>query len=230
MATRKTTTKSVKKEKKTSSAVKGDMLYSKNSKEKNIFQKRIIKNKYILVGILIIIIGFLLYYFKGVFVVAMVNGQPISRLALIQELNKQYGKQMLNNLVTQTLIMQEARKQNITVTDQEINSELKKIEDNLSKQGQSLDQALLLQGMTKDDLINNIRTQLTVSKILEKDIKVSDKEINDYISQNKETLPTSQNPDQIRQSVKQQLTQNKLVQKYQSWIANIEKNAKISYF
>ena len=41
-----------------------------------------------LIIIVLITLGFL---FKGLFVVALVNGQPITRLSLIQELEKQGG-------------------------------------------------------------------------------------------------------------------------------------------
>ena len=90
----------------------------------------------------ILLLAGLLYAFRSLFVAAMVNGQPISRVSLVRELEKQNGKQALNSLVTKTLIYQEARKQNVSVSDDEINGEMKKIEDNLQQQGQRLDQHL----------------------------------------------------------------------------------------
>src|SRR5688572_16109970 len=48
-----------------------------------------------------------LYFLRGVFVAATVNGKPISRLALVKELEKQNGKETLNSLVTKELIFQE---------------------------------------------------------------------------------------------------------------------------
>ena len=44
--------------------------------------------------ITIILIG-LLYYNRSLFIVALVNGQPISRIAVVQELEKRNGKQAL---------------------------------------------------------------------------------------------------------------------------------------
>ncbi len=63
---------------------------------------------FILAGV--IIAAALLYYFRSAFVAATVNGQPISRLSLVRELEKQGGKQAMDSLITKTLIDQEAKK------------------------------------------------------------------------------------------------------------------------
>ena len=85
----------------------------------------------ILIGLIIIalvVVGFLL---KGLFVAAMVNGQPIFRFTVINELEKQGGSQALSALVNQTLILQEAKKKNIQVTQEEIDNSVKQIEDSV---------------------------------------------------------------------------------------------------
>ena len=187
--------------------------------------------KSLVVGIVTVIcIAFLLYYFRGIFIAAVVNGEPIYRVQVISELEKQGGKQVLDSLVTEKLILGEAKKKNISVSQEEIASELKKIEDNLSKQGQSIDQVLSLQGMTRESLSQRIRIQKIIEKIVGKDIQVTDKEIDDYLEKNKDTLPEGQKPEELRVTVKQQLTQQKLGQKVQSWIADLQKNAKTLYF
>jgi len=144
-----------------------------------------VRKSFIFFIALIIIIGGLLYYFRGLFVAAVVNGQPISRLTVIHETEKQSGKQALNTLVRNTLIEQEAQKEHVTVSDQEVNDELKTVESNLSKQGQKLDQVLAMQGMTRDDLRKLVTLDKLVQKMVGKDIKISDKEVNDYINKNK---------------------------------------------
>jgi len=221
--------KPVKKKEKIAVLKEENFVQQLSSKKNSLSPKKSIK-KYVLISLVLIIAVFLLYYFKGLFITAVVNGEPISRIALIQELEKQYGKQTLSSLVTKTLILQEAKKQNVSVSNQDIDSEIKKIEDNLSKQGQTLDQALLFQGMTKENLIDQIKTQKLIEKMLGKDIKISNKEIDDYIEQNKENLPADKSGEEMKTLAKQQLTQKKLVEKYQSWIGNLQKNAKISYF
>lgn len=52
--------------------------------------------------------------------VAVVNGEPISRDVFVQRLIADYGIQVLRNLISLTLVEQEAKKRGITVSDQEI--------------------------------------------------------------------------------------------------------------
>lgn len=172
----------------------------------------------------------LLFYFRGLFIAAVVNGQPISRLSVVRETEKQAGKQTINNLVRNSLIEQEARKQNVTVTDKEIDDEIKKVEGTLSKQGQKIDQVLAMQGLTREDLRKLIRLDKLVSKMVGKDVKVGDKEIDDYIEKNRESLPQDQTEEQLRKSVSDTLRQQKLNQNVQSWLADLQKKAKIQYF
>ena len=70
--------------------------------------------------VVILIVATLIFAFRSFIVAASVNGQPITRLAVVKEAEKQGGKQVLESLVTNTLIEQEARKQKVTVTDIEI--------------------------------------------------------------------------------------------------------------
>lgn len=179
-----------------------------------------------LVIVVLLILGFLL---KGLFVAALVNGQPILRLSVIEELEKQGGKQTLASLVNQTLILQEARRKNVEVAQKEIDAEAKKIEEDLKKQGQNLDTALLMQGLTRKDFLMQLKLRSLVEKLLADQIEVMDKEVADYIEKNKETLPTNLKEDEINKGVRNQLKQQKLATKSQEWLANLTKNAQINY-
>lgn len=191
--------------------------------------KGLIKSKLFIPLIIVILIaaGFFL---KGLFVAALVNGQPISRLALIQELEKQNGKQALSAIVNQTLIMQEAKKKNVIVSEKEIDESAKEIEESLKKQGQNLDQALSMQGLTKRDFREQLRLRKLVEKLLVDKIKVTDKEVDEYIEKNKETIPADLKSEDVKNGVRQQLQQQKLATESQTWLDQLNKSAKINYF
>ena len=57
-------------------------------------------------------------------VVAVVNGQSISREQLAQEAVRRYGKEVVENLVNKHLILQACQQQQVTVTAQEIEMEI----------------------------------------------------------------------------------------------------------
>ena len=162
-------------------------------------------------------------------IVATVNGESINRLTLINQLEKQAGKKVLEGLVTNTLILQEAKSKNITVSNDEVSSEIKNIDDNLKKQGQSLDQALMLQGLTMDVVREQVKTSLIVRKLLAGKISVSDKDISDYIDKNKESIPKDSDLEDTKKQARQQLEQHKFQEKYQELIKSLQDKAKINY-
>jgi len=123
-------------------------------------------NKKTLIALLVVFVliagGLLL---KKELVVATVNGQPIFRLTLIREMEKNSGKQVLEGLIGKTLILQEAKKQNVSIGQEEINQEMAKIEENFKNQGHDLNQLLAFQGMTRTDLEEQIQLQKTAEKL-----------------------------------------------------------------
>jgi parvulin-like peptidyl-prolyl isomerase len=171
----------------------------------------------------------LAFFFRSLFIVAIVNGQPITRLAYINELEQTAGKQAMNSLVTKTLILQEAKKNNVTVSQKEVDDQIKTIQDNLAKQGQQLDSVLALQGMTQASLREQIYLQKLVEKMVGKNITVSDKEIADYIDKNKDSLPQNTSEADLKKQVHDQLYQQKLNDKVQTWIQGLQQKAKVSY-
>lgn len=189
-----------------------------------------VRKTYLLAALSFILLGLFLYAFRSWIVAAVVNGQPISRLAVIKEAEKQSGKQALNTLVRNALIEQEAKKKNITVSDKEVNDEIKKVETTLTKQGQKLDDVLAQQGMTRDDLKKLIRLDKMVSKMVEKDVKVSDKDVQNYIDKNKDILPQGQKEDELKKTVKERLKQQQLSQKVQEWLEKLQSQASITKF
>ncbi|HVA96306.1 MAG TPA: SurA N-terminal domain-containing protein [Candidatus Acidoferrales bacterium] len=188
-----------------------------------------LRKPYVILIIVIVLLAAALYYFRGLFVAAVVNGQPISRLAVVQQAEKQSGKQTLDTLVRDALIEQEAKKENVSVSDKEVTDEISTLQNNLKKQGQSLDQVLSAQGMSQDDLRKLIRLDKLVQKMVGKDVKVTDKEVNDYIAKNKDSLPST-NEAALKKQVKAQLTQQKTNEAVQTWLANIQQKANIVYF
>jgi foldase protein PrsA len=187
-----------------------------------------LSKRYLFIAGVIILVVALIYAFRSLFIVATVNGQPITRLAVIQELEKQGGKQTMITLVIKTLIEQEAAKKRVNVSQKEIDDEIKKIEANLAKQGQTLDQVLQLQGMSRDTLVSQIRTQKMVEKLVGP-ITVTNKEVDAYVEANKSTIPENSNMSDVKKTVKVQLQQQKVNEKAQAMLQNLQKNAKINY-
>lgn len=177
----------------------------------------------------LLIIGVVLYLSRSLFFAATVNGEFIYRPTVVKDLEKRFGQQTLDSLITEMLINQEAKKRNITVTSEEVDAEITKIEENVKGQGQELATLLSLQGMTMEELRTQIKTQKIAEKMLSDKINPTDQEIDEYIKANPSTDKDAK-PEDIRAQVKTQLTQQKLGTEFQAWLTEAKKNASIQYF
>lgn len=187
-----------------------------------------LKKSYIIIGLGVIALGILIYLVRGFVVVATVNGQPITRLEVVRQLEKQNGKQVLDGMIVKALVLQEANKKRVTVSDKDISDEVKRVEDLLVKSGQKLDQALAMRGLSQAEWKEQIKLQKLAEKIVG-DTAVSDKEVADYIAQNKEALGTDTPEDQLKKDVQEQLKSQKLSEKIQTWLESLKTSAKINY-
>ena len=190
------------------------------------------KKIFLIILVLFIVVG-LIYLGKKYLFAASVNGQFINRLSVIKDLEKQGGQKVLDSIILKTLINQEAKKRKTGISQQEIDAELLKIENNVTSQGSTLDALLLQQGMTRSDLIGEIKLQLLVTKMVDNNISITDKEADDYIASQKSQLSldsTQPAPELTRDQAKTAIKQQKLQAKIQTFVADLKAKAKINYF
>ena len=109
-----------------------------NDPETSVKKRKFINTKTAIIVAVIIILAALAYYYKSLFIAVTVNGSPITRLAVIEELEKVSGKQVLDSLITKKLINGEAIKKGVSVTSEEVDAEIKNIENQIKAQGQTL--------------------------------------------------------------------------------------------
>lgn len=118
--------------------------------------------------------------------VATVNGERISREELYQEMYARAGKQTLEEMITRRLVAQEGKKQGVAVTDAEVKAEIDRIiREQFSSEEEFLN-ALSYYGMTRAGLEENIRTDLTIKKVLSAQVQVTDDEARAYFDQHRE--------------------------------------------
>ncbi len=186
--------------------------------------------KILLIVLILALVGGLLYGLVRICLVASVNGQLINRFAVVKELEKQGGQKTLDVIILKALVTQEAKKKKIVVSQKDVDGEIKKIEANIISQGLTLDQLLEQQGMTKSGLNEEIKIQMYLTKLVGDDVKVSGKEIDDYLSlQNSQTSLSTTQP-LTREQASTQIKQQKLQEKIQTYLADLKVKAKINYF
>lgn len=189
-----------------------------------------IKGEYFIAGGALLLLLALLFAGKSLVVAATVNGSPISRLSVIKELEAQSGKAALESMIQKKLIDAELAKQDVTVSQDEVDAEIKTIEKQVSLQGGTLKAALETQGMTEERLREQILIQKKLEKVLADKVTVSDADLEAYKKQTDAKLPEGEKEEDFNKELKDKLKQQKFQEAAQTWVADIIKNAKINYY
>ena len=200
-------------------------------KEKTL-QIKIEFKKAVIAGIVIgaiIVAGLAVYFLRGLVMAAKVNGSYISRFAVISELERASGKSALDALITQKLIDEEALKNNIVISAEELAAEITNIGNRLKTQGQDLTQALADAGMTMADLEKNVATQKKLEKLVADKITVTGEEVAQYIKDYK--VPVTKGKEvEVNAQIEEQLRQQKMSEASSALIDSLRSAASIKYF
>lgn len=180
--------------------------------------------------LVIISLGVLLLavYKKSWFVAALVNGQPITNLELQTKLNQQFRTQTLNQMINEKIIMIEANKNGVYITDQEIDQKITELERNVGGK-EVLDNLLSQQGQTRLSLRNQIKIQLTITKLYEKEATVSAEEVTKFIETNKDQLKATDSASQQKEAYNA-IKNQKLSQIFSQKFQELRQKAKIQIF
>ncbi len=192
------------------------------------------------VFILILIISLAFFYIKksesplsgtGSVVIATVNGDKIFKNdydAVFKRLNPQIEQsgqsnnkeyldkvkiQIINGLINDKLLLQNAKKSEITVSEDEVIQELQSITERVGGE-ENLKNEMLKEGLTKEKLKEDIKNQIFVQKYLLANIdfnspSVSEEEIKafyDRASEGQEGVP---NLEVVSSQIKDQITKDK---------------------
>lgn len=122
-------------------------------------------------------------------VMAAVNGEQITRGALIDRFLSltNTGRVMLGEMIGETLLLQEAKKRNVSVTDQEVQDRINMIKQRLPEQDRdkAFAQYLADQNVTLPGLTYKVKIKLLAEKILQDRVAVTDAEVQQAYDLNK---------------------------------------------
>lgn len=219
--------------KKSVAAVSGSEAVTPAEKTAHTKKKRLNLKKYrksaMVAAVGLVLLG-AAYQYKGVFVSAVVNGTPISRLSVVRELEKQAGSQALDRLITKKLVDDEVERRKIVVAQSDIDAEVGRIGDSVTKQGGTLEDALAQQGMTEEDLREQLLLQKKLEKLLGDRIEVTDEEVARYMAQGDGLTPSGISDADFRDQIREQLKEQKFNEEVGKWIAAAKAKASIRYY
>ncbi|MFJ7756212.1 peptidyl-prolyl cis-trans isomerase [Peribacillus muralis] len=130
---------------------------------------------------------------------AKVGSKDISREAWINELEKRYGEDVLEEMVDKEVVKQAAEKYKVKISDKEIDRELKMMKTMYGAAGQTLNKST-------DQLRQEVQSSLLLEKLLTKDVSVSGAVMEKYYEENKDVyrIPTTYHISHITTSTKKQ--------------------------
>jgi hypothetical protein len=187
-------------------------------------------NKKVLSGALIVVAIALLTYKAGPWLVpSIVDGHLVTRFELWSRLEKSYGAQTLDDLVNEKLLDNAIAKSGVKIDQTKVDAQLKSLTDQFTAQG-GLDAALTQRGLTRADLIKQIKTQVAVETLLSDKITPTDAEVQKAFDDNAKTTYKDKKFDDVKASIIDQLKQSKLRDAFLTWFADVKKNAKVKTF
>ncbi|MFC1647137.1 SurA N-terminal domain-containing protein [Patescibacteria group bacterium] len=191
--------------------------------------KKLSKNKnfFRLIILVLVITGFVLYK-RGYIVSATVSGKPIFTWQLLGELNKRFGKQTLEGMITEEMIRQEVKNAKVIVNDEELNE---KVDDLLAQFGGNvkIEDVLKFQGISKEDFDKQIWMQIAVEKILAKDLTISEIDIDNYLASNSAMFDATDSS-QLRKDAEKKMIEEFVADKIQPWFEELKNKTKITRF
>ncbi|OFW52751.1 MAG: hypothetical protein A2163_05155 [Actinobacteria bacterium RBG_13_35_12] len=139
-----------------------------------------------------------------------------------------FKKNILNQLIDYELLYQQAQKEKVKISNDEINLEIDKIKDNFSSP-EEFEGALKANNITLAQLKEDIKRQLMLNKVLaeiKSQVSISDEDLLEYYNENKESLVE---PEQVHARhilVKTEEEANTLLLQLKEGLADFSKLAK----
>jgi foldase protein PrsA len=119
--------------------------------------------------------------------VAKVDGEAINKDELYDVMVEQYGAATVEQLIADKIVASEAKKEKVTITDKELNEEVDKLKESYGGE-EVFNQMLESNNTTVDTLKDDLKNYLTIRKLLEPQIKITDEELQTYFDENKDSF------------------------------------------
>lgn len=152
-------------------------------------------------------------------VVAEVNGEKITREELYQAMLLKTGRETLDHIILKRLVAQEAKKQGIVVSEDEVTAEVDLlIAESFNGMKEMFLMALEDYGLTEERVREDLTIELLLRKLAEKQIDITDADAREYFNANRASFDQPEEVEarhilvetrEIAQEVMQQLQNGK---------------------
>lgn len=182
----------------------------------------------LLVVVPFIAVDFLVQYLNNDFSIAVVNGSRISTSEYHERLETAFGEKIAQDLIDEELIRQEAQKEGITVTSKDVDKRLNEITERIGGD-EALEEALMANNITKDELRKQVKNDLLTEGILEPTIEYSEEEVKQFFEQYKSIIyPEAEvSFEEKEEEVKDMFLSQKVGEKKIEWLEELRMKATV---
>ena len=143
----------------------------------------------LLVGLTLLLTGYLPAGNQGdpggTTVVATVNGDDIDKEELYEAMLANSGRDVLDRLIMNLLVMQEAERRDIVVSEVDVDQEIQKvIDESFHGMEEYFHQALSEYGVSEEKVREELETELLLRKIAESELDITEDDERDYFAAN----------------------------------------------
>lgn len=194
------------------------------------------------VGLTLIILGcfigvdLLVQYLNNDYSVAVVNGERISNKEYYKLLDQAYGESISETLIEYSLIRQEAAKEGIELSQEEIDTELQNTIDYVGGE-EAFEQVLAGNDITREDVIDQIELSLLTTKILTPTLEYTDEDVKDFFDEYSDLIFPDETDaleegekldyDQYKDETEEVYINQLIEDKKSDWISGLKAEAKI---
>ncbi|MBS4201974.1 peptidylprolyl isomerase [Bacillus sp. FJAT-49732] len=143
------------------------------------------------ISVIILIVVGLAAIFTAAFskreIVANVGGEKITQAELNDVLVKRYGQDTLDSLIEKKVIELEAKKEKVSISDKDKEKEMDSYIEQYGGKD-AFNAALQQSGLSKKDIEQDVIQYLSIKKMLEPKIKITEEDMKKYFDENKDSF------------------------------------------
>lgn len=184
---------------------------------------------------MVLLVAALFVAYTNVWLAATVNGQPISRYRIIDELERSSGREVLSRIIMDDLMEAALKNEGIVIGKDEVDATIAILEARLRSQGATLQEVLVQmgpQGLSEAAYRERVAKRLQFSKLLKKldagALLVTEAEVDEFIRDSEGPLFEGMSPEGVRVQVRALLEGRKLSDAEEKWRAEALDKAKLT--
>ena len=167
-------------------------------------------------------------YSKGVIAIATINNRPVTMNELIEFLRRDNEENIINQAITERIILLAAKKRNVQVTAQETQQEIERLTQVAAENGQTIYELMQTAEEDSATLEKNVKLRMTLYQVVGSGEPITEEEIEKYVEANSE-LYKEDEKEIIQAELESLLLDEDISADYDSWIKDAKANTDVDY-